>query len=569
MKTSEIDVLVVGAGAVGLSAGLQLGRLGVRTLVVERRTAVASHPRAFGVHPRSMELFQKWGIAEPIRSAARPLDTMAFAWVTRMAGIELGSFQVVDKHHDPATIDGASPELLRFVSQNAVELHLLKGLEQQASTSILLDTAATLSEQDDLGATFSLAGAGPAQSVRARYVIAADGAGSAIRSTLGITETAEPPFGELMRIHFRSAGLTRSIEEEPYSLWSIINPDVQGGLWPVGGDEWIVNFDKDPARPHEPITDELCRTQIRQAAGDQALDVEVLSTVQWKYDQAVAENWRRGRIILAGDSAHRFPPHGGFGMNSGFQDTANLCWKLSAVLRGDAADALLDTYEAERKPVAEYNARQCMINTLNMIEKTGHMMSDRSALAVIEQPEGEPVRRRISEGIAQQGDMFNSQGQEFGYIYESAAIVNDATEPERSTVGHYRPTAHPGARAPHVWLKSAGGDRLSTIDLFGDHFTVLAGAQGGAWSAAAQAVTRRLGVEVRAHVVGESVIAERASFESVYGIEPSGAVLVRPDGHVAMRARAGKDDPSAELEAVLGNILARNEQLSRSAGRSS
>jgi putative polyketide hydroxylase len=553
----DVEVLVVGGGPVGLSAAIQLARSGVRTHVVERRPTLSRHPKAMGVHPRTMELFRQWGVAGAVRAAGLPPErTLGFGWMTRVAGgHHLGAIMLSDDAERLAEYSNDSPEPICFAPQDLVEPILRDRLEEEPSASLELGAHATLVDQDDDGATLRIArGDGGEVVARAAYVVAADGARSGLREALGITESGDPPYGESVNVYFRSPALSRLTADRPYMLWWVINPNVQGTFWPVGRDaRWIFNFEGDPAKPDSFFDAALCTRLLREGAGDPDLGVEILSVLRWQHERAVADTWRRGRVLIAGDAAHRFPPHGGFGMNSGIQDTANLCWKLAAVVRGAASDALLDSYEAERKPVAELNAEQCTLNTKKM-EETGWLVREPAVLAAIERPEGAATRRRIAEAIPKQREQFWSQGQQFGFVYESGAVVDDGTEPERSTVADYRPTGHPGARAPHVWLRRLGGDRFSTIDLFAGRFTLLTGAKGSVWHAAAAGVSSRRALDLAVYSIGLEVMADR-DFEALYGIEPDGAVLVRPDGHVALRARSQPSDPARFLDEGLQQIM--------------
>jgi putative polyketide hydroxylase len=549
MVERTFEVLVIGGGPVGLSAGIQLARAGVRTLVVERRDTLSRHPKALGIHPRTMELFRQWGVADAVGAlSVLPERSRGFGWTTRIkGGIPLGELLFNDGtvQFDPASLP--SPEWTTFTSQDNVELILHEHLVAFPSAQFEFGTRAEVVGQDGDGVTVTLTTADGQRTIRVAYVVGADGTRSPTRKSLGVTEAGTPVYGESVAIYFHSEMLTRLTAALPYMLTWVVNADQVGSMVRTGRqDRWIFNFERDPAVPDEAYDDAFCAEQIRLAAGDPSLELEILNTARWKHETAVADTWRVGRVLLAGDAVHRFPPHGGFGMNSGVLDAYNLIWKLVRVLRGEAGEALLDTYEQERKPVAQYNEVQVMLNTKRM-EETGWLAENGAEIAKIELPEeGKAVRQGIQDAVPAQREQFWSDGQQFGYVYSSTAVIDDGTEAEVSTVSEYRPTGHPGARAPHVWLTDEGGRRRSTVELATDEFVVLAGSKGRDWREAAKS----LGID--GWVIGEDLVPENVDFEARYGIEPSGAVLVRPDGHVAFRARTGTD-----CVAVLTAALAR------------
>lgn len=253
-------------------------------------------------------------------------------------------------------------------------------------------------------------------------------------------------------------------------------------------------------------------------------------------------------------------------MNSGIQDAANLCWKLVAVLKGAAGEGLLESYEAERKPVAAFNGEQCLRNTQKM-QATGWLPQNPEELAVIEQSSGEALRRRIAEAIPNQREQFHSLGQQFGMIYESSAVIPDGRPIVRSTVSEYRMSATPGARCPHFWVRTASGVRCSTIELMRGAWLLLTGDEGSAWLCAAGQLASELGIATKAFSVGRTgdlIPDGEEQFEVVFGISPAGMVLIRPDGHVGARFEAASGDALRDLrccfEKILSRTLAGSEQ---------
>ncbi|WP_084572774.1 FAD-dependent monooxygenase [Methylocapsa aurea] len=566
-QTGDFEVLIIGAGPVGLSSALQLGRLGVNTLLVERRGGLSRHPKAGGIHARTMEIFRRWDISDEIRSVGRGdlppgVGPSGFAWVTRLSGIELGRIEFGLSPEDQKKWASYSPEPPGFCGQDLYEPILFREVSRYPSVRVELARRASVVGQDDEGVSIVIEdeASGRSELVRARYVIACDGVRSPTRGALGIGESGYGAFGDSISVQFR-ADLEKHRRGRNFGLFWVANPDTQGAFtWRRRSDSWLYNFDPKPGEDAESYTADRCRDIIRKAVGDSDVGIEIESILPWKHDQAVSDAWRAGRVFLAGDAAHRFPPHGGFGMNSGVQDSVNLVWKLVLVLRGQAGDALLDTYEAERKPVAEFNGRQCLENTHRM-EETGWLLRDPGSLADIEKPglEGQAARDRVAAAIPRQREQFYSHGQQFGSIYESAAVIPDGTEPERSTISDYYMTAHPGARAPHLWLTSPGGGELSTLDLFGDGFVVLAGREGRAWRDAARSIGEGGAIPLTGYTVGLGgdfiERSEEKTLIALYGLAPDGAVLVRPDGHVAFRSKTSVADAARALQDALEALL--------------
>lgn len=567
MSSTAPEVLIVGAGPTGLSAALLLGRAGVQTHVVARHPGTATHPKAHVVNARTMELLRQWGLNERVHEAALPPERgLGMAWMTRMTGPELGRIMVDD---DPALLEAMlthSSEILRSCPQDVLEPLLLAAARAYDGVSIAFGTEMTALSQDATGVCTRVRSVadGTETTIRSAYVIGADGAHSAVRHHAGIPLSSQHPVGHMMGAHF-TADLTAYQRERPYLLWWIVNADAQGALIALDGERrWTYLFGYDPERERpEDFTPERCAGLVRHAVGAADVPVAVHSVSPWQIEISLADRFREGRVFLAGDAAHRFPPTGGFGMNTGIQDAHNLAWKLAHVLRGTAGDALLDTYEEERRPVAHANAEQSMLNAKRM-SATGALLSDPAALREVEDegsPKGADLRARIAAAIPEQREQVFFLGQTFGYVYASAAVVGDGTPAPQSSVAVYRPTAHPGARAPHVWLRhGSSGEQTALLDLIADRFALLTGPEGQAWQEAVPELNRSHGLDVTALCIGpeQAWTDDTGWWQPLYGIGPSGCVLVRPDGHVALRSPAATDDPQSVLASALDRVLARS-----------
>ncbi|MFI9380452.1 FAD-dependent monooxygenase [Kutzneria sp. NPDC052558] len=540
----EKDVVIVGAGAVGLSLAMQLGRLGVSSLAVDRRAATSDHPRARGINTRTAELMRQWGMEGAIRRNALPPEDFCFAYRRdSMRGHEYGR-TVTD---DGIDVPSAMPRLL--VPQDIIEDELRERARESAE--IRLRTEVEDFEETETGvlATIRDLRTGEVQQTRSRYLVAADGAMSMVRQRLGIPIEGNPLIGYWLGIYWKSADprLWATYLEQPSMAYYAIDQDDVVVVSAVDRTNRWLTFRILPAvttRPAPPSHDEALRL-VRKATGLPDLDLDLVNVQVWRVSAQVAKSYRQGRIFLAGDAAHLLPHTGGLGMNTGIQDAHNLAWKLGLVLRGHADPALLDSYEAERRPVAEQNAGWSVGNndTLKRI----------IASARAEDGPG------VTAAIEAENDHVRQEGAELGFAYRSHAVVGDGTIPPAPSQTVYTPTAVPGCRAPHVWL-DRGGERISSIDLLHSRFVVLAGAHGGAWVAAARAIADDTDIPITGHTVGPNaeITDVDGDFLDTYGIYVDGAVLVRPDGHVAWRAQFIDGADTTPLIEALEQVLGRS-----------
>jgi len=556
--TPSTEVLVVGAGPTGLAAAIALGRLGVRTVVVERRATTSTHPRGHVENGRTMELFRLWGVEDRVRGEGLPRTYLGgVSFMTRMAGIELGRIAFSEDAEWLMGHDGEGPAALSSTPQDRLEPILLEAARALDSVTVHFGTTVDrLGSSPDGVSALLTHGDGTTETVTAQYAIAADGPRSAVRESLGIDMEGPGTLGTQLGIYFH-ADLSRFTHGNTNALYWLYNPDAQGVIISLDGDQrWHLLFAYDSEREaFEDYPPERCESIVRGLIGDDSVDIDIRSILPWRMRAAVATRTRSDRIFLAGDAAHTMPPTGGMGMNTGIGDAHNLAWKLHAVLRGLAGPDLLDTYQVERLPVGQRNTENSLSNAKTMAETglAGILTSDPEGFATIEQPEGEEIRRRLGEAAAGQLDHFSFDGLSFGYTYDSAAVLSDGTPDEPSGVGEYRPSARPGARAPHVWLER-GGTEVSTIDLSDGRFVVLTPRRD--WAAAAQEASDALGVALDAFVVGTNdadLIDTTGGWAELYGVGDDGAVLVRPDGHVAWRTTAAPE--AEEIKDALAAVL--------------
>ena len=529
----DVPVLIVGGGPVGLTASIYLSHFGVESLLVERHPGTAILPKARALNARTMEMYRQIGLEAPIRAVAMPERFgKMILWSESLAGPEIkrlhpGRGTADNQALSVAANCGCSQDILEPVLRQRAESAgpgQLRFHTELVELDIGADRVQAVIQQAD----------GTREHVRARYVIAADGTQSPIRTRLGIGRRGKHDVYDSVNIHFR-ADLSRWAEERPAALYLVEQPELRGTFLTINGsDRWgfLVTSLSHYGFTPEQFTPAFCAEIIRRAVGVDQLDVQVLGVSAWKASAMVAERYRAGPVFLAGDAAHEMPPTGGFGLNTGVQDAQNLAWKLAAVLQHGAGDALLDSYEAERRPVGEAVTQSSLLNALSMGR------TERQAQAVLPRKE-----------------YLNEVGLIFGARYVSAAVLPDGGEvPVDDPVQQYVPSAAPGCRAPHVWALR-GGEKVSTLDLLGRGFVLLTAPQGAAWRKAAAALPGSPRVESIV-LDGDSDNAGSAWLQA-YGLDAQGAVLVRPDGHVAWRSRGAAGDPAAVLAAVLDAVLCR------------
>jgi len=559
MERIDVPVLIVGAGPTGMMTSLLLQRLGVASRVVERRGGPQRAPAAHAINARTFEICRQAGVDMAALAAASqdPRDAGATHWVTRLGGEVLGSLPY-ERQQDEVL--AYTPTPLRNLSQHRFEPILLDALLGSGAGAPRYGQRWLAAEQDADGVTSLVeeVDGGRRHEIRSRYLIAADGAGSPVRKSVGIAQSGPERLQCFIMMHF-AADLRALVKEHPGVLYWVSDPDCTGVF--VAHDlarEWVFMHAFDPDQePAESYDAARCEQLVRRAMVRDDVPLEIRSISSWVMTCQVAERYRDGRVLLAGDAAHRFPPTGGLGLNTGVQDAHNLAWKLAAVLDGSAPDALLDSYQSERQPVAQYNAEQSLQNAMRLFEVSTALgvdadpeVSRRSFAAVL----ADPARRRaLSAAIANQAEHFDMLGLQLGFVYEQGALLPNGAEPETiaNRVRDFVPTSRPGARLPHGWVVRAR-ERCSTLDLIAlQRSTLLVGSAGEPWLAAARALAPALAC-VR---IGGDVADPDGWWSTIAGMSAHGALLVRPDQHVAFRARGAVADPAAALRRALAAVL--------------
>jgi 2-polyprenyl-6-methoxyphenol hydroxylase-like FAD-dependent oxidoreductase len=562
MRRVETPALVVGAGPAGMTTALLLSRLGIPSRIVERRATPLTAPAAHVVNARTFEIFRAARVDMRAIAAAcqDPADSGQVLWVTTLAGQELGRLPFEGQGEDTLAF---TPTPLRNLSQHRLEPILLEELRRCPDIDVAYGHEWEGAEQDAAGVTSRIRNHanGTVYEARSRWLIAADGAASRVRRSLGIELIGPDRLQSFVMIHCE-ANLRSLVGHRPGVLYWTTAPGAIGTFVAHAIDStWVYMHPWDPDRESAAdYTEAACTAIVRRALGTDAHPFTIRTIRTWTMTAQVAERYRRQRAFLVGDAAHRFPPTGGLGLNTGVQDAHNLVWKLAAVEAGWAPDALLDTYEAERRPIAQRNADVSLQNALRLGEVYQALAGDRARLAdgVGAAVPDAPVSDALRTAIANQAEHFDMLGLQLGFAYASGAVVDDGSPKPAASVRDYVPSALPGARVPHAWVTRAGV-RVSTLDLFAyDRFTLVAGPAGRAWAEAAAAE-----VPIDTVVVGEDVADEDGHWMHLLGIDDEGAVLVRPDQHVAWRSPHGVSDTTGALAHALATILSRPEERRR------
>ncbi len=561
MIAQEVPVLVVGAGPTGLMAALLLEQQGIATRIVERRTGPQRAPAAHVVNARTLEICRAAGVdrAATGEAAADPDDAGWVYWVTRLGGRVLGRLPFERQGDDQLAV---TPTPLRNLSQSRFEPLLLDALEQRTGRAPDWghEWISSLDDGERVRTVVRDGGSGRQYEVSSRYVVAADGAGSGVRKSLGIDVQGPAGIQSFVMVHFRAC--LRGVSEVPPGvLFFLCDPRSKGGAFVVHDldREGVYMIPYDPARESvEDYDAARCAKLVREGLEDPGLPLEVEHVGSWTMSAQVADRYRAGRILLAGDAVHRFPPTGGLGLNSGVQDSHNLAWKLAAVLRGHADPALLDSYERERRPVARANADQSLRNALRLLEipqALGITDSLEASCERVEATLGDPDGlARVRAAIASQAEHFDMPGLQLGFRYVEGALLREpGDDPPPLEVRRFTPTGCPGARLPHAWLAGAGESLLDRVPL--DRFLLVTGPEGGAWVDALASIHAPPADSL---VLTGDRLPDLPRWLAQAGLEPSGALLVRPDQHVAWRRPTLGEAPARDLAAAFAAALGRS-----------
>jgi 2,4-dichlorophenol 6-monooxygenase len=588
MRELQVPVLIVGGGGAGLTASMLLARLGVDHLLISAQPHTSDLPKAHVLNQRAMEVLEDCGVADAIADRSTPAEHMlATAYYAGFAGPDEGYGTRLARleawgaggHND--NWRSASPWRQLNLPQIRLEPILKAGAERLSPGRIRFNHELLELEQDEDGVRALVCDndTGEQLFVRSDYLLGADG-GRCCAGQIGVGYEGLGVVTQTATLHVTADFSPWASDPDVLIRW-IASPQT-GSLivmvpmgperWGPSSEEWVIHLNY-PVDDPKAQSDERVEADVRDALGLPDLPLTIHKITRWSVDAVMASAFRVGRVFLLGDAAHRHPPTGGLGLTSAIHDAQNLCWKLAAVLAGDASPDLLDTYEAERRPSDERNAQRSLENAVNhfVIMDALGVSPDKSAdenWASLRRmwsglPGDAEHRARALRALRMQSMEFDELNVEFGYAYDSAAVVPDGTPVPQPAddVRLYEPSTCPGAPLPHAWIEDEDGRRRPLKDLVAPgRFLLIAGEHGAAWCDAAKQLAADAGVPLDAvrigHVDGD-LYDPRCMWLRHREIGPDGAVLVRPDRFIGWRSMGGWERPIDELAEALTQILAR------------
>jgi 2,4-dichlorophenol 6-monooxygenase len=575
--TVETDVLVVGGGPAGLTASALLARQGVNAITISKRAGTAHTPRAHITNQRTMEVMRDLGIEEQVRRSAAPTEAMAeTVWGTSVAGRELVRVRAWGNGPDrKGEYEASSPSAMCNIGQHELEPVILQAaLGSGADIRFSTELVDIVQDHESARAVVHGPDADETYEIRARYVIAADGGRSTVAAQLGFEHDGETAARSAVNVWFE-ADLAQYRAHRPGALFHAV--DTSRDVWLGAGalitvkpwNEYVAVMAYDPATEQIDMSEQAMLQRIERIIGDPAVRISIKAINEWQVNYLIAREYRKGRVFLAGDAAHRHSPANGLGSNTSVQDAYNLAWKLTLVVGGKAGDPLLDSYHAERQPVGRQVVERSRAST-NLSGKIPPLLRAREAgadsLAELssDTDAGRGRRESLTKALADiENYHYNAHGVELGQRYTSAALVTDGSPPPPSGEDpevYYQPTTYPGAHLPHAWVLH-NGRLVSTLDAAGQgQFVLITGIGGESWLRSAERMAEEMGIALIGRSIGVGL-----EYDDVYRdwcrlreVDERGCILVRPDRYIAWRSFDRVRDADGVLRSVLTRILARS-----------
>lgn len=585
----EVPVLIVGGGGAGLTASMLLSGLGIDSLLVSALPTTSILPKAHVLNQRAMEILCDAGVGDTVYAQGTPPENMRrTAWYAGFAGPHphygrrIGATEAWGAGYTDTDWIAATPCASTNLPQIRLEPILKARAEQLAPGRVRFHHELVRLQQDSGGVTATVTDKanGAQYDVRCRYLLACDG-GRSVGSMVGVELQGNRGLMNEVSIHM-TADLSQWAKDPDVLIRWIWIPETAAlavlvpmgpNHWGPNSEEWVfhMNYPTDDPRA---IDDAQVEADMRRALGIGNHPIQIHKISRWTLEGVVASRFQVDRVFMLGDAAHRHPPTGGLGLNSAIQDAHNLCWKVAAVLNGHASEELLTTYEPERRPVDARNVERSVENAFNhfriaecmgIAPEAGSEANWAQMLRLwSDHPEDTAFRQRVRGAIASQSMEFREHNIEYGYTYESAAVVADgspAPEPI-DPIRIYQPSTRPGHPLPHAWVDDEHGQRHPIMALVRPgRFLLIAGEHGEAWCAAARHIAERSGLPIDAVTIGHldgDYLDSRCHWLRQREISSAGAILVRPDRFVAWRSMGAASDAVQQLRLAVQKILARD-----------
>lgn len=504
----SVKVIIIGGGPVGLSAAIALARQGIASILIEKHATTTQHPKARGVNARSMELFRLWDLEDRLKQHQMPREAYGFTWIEDFQGKELSRIQTTTDYSLYSPTENA------IIAQDDLEQELFNKAKNLSLIDLRFNMEMKHAIQNDDQVIVDILDKANNKMVKicADYVIAADGAHSFLRTLFNVEMEGIDNLGTFCNIYCEM-NIDKYVAHRPSAAFMFTREDIRGTciLSKKDHKKWLIGLRID-ASSQESFTDAFCVDYIKKVINDKDIAIQIINKSFWTMAALTAKNYQIGRVFFAGDAAHCLPPTGGFGMNTGIQDVHNLAWKLAMVLKHQADQSLLKTYFTERVQIAKTNIAWSLDNAKRF--ETIFTALVKNDLTTFKQALHDQTHH-INNILLDLGFVYG-----FDYQYEKV----------------YKPSARVGGRAPHCWLLK-DHKKISILSLYEKQFVLVSHPNARYWQKQFKTFPCRI---VTIGEIGE-YLDKNHDFLEHYGISNEGAVLVRPDGHVAWRAHGKKE----------------------------
>lgn len=586
MSQINTDVLIIGTGPAGSASAALLSSYGIDNMVINRYRWLANSPRAHITNQRTMEVLRDLGNEVEAEAYMHATDQELMGtnvFCESLSGEELGRLQTWGNHpNSKAEHLLSSPTFMNDLPQTFMEPLLFKtACSRGTQARMSCEYQNHIEDEEGVLTTILDRLTNEKFTVRSKYLIGADGGNSKVVENTGLPIEGEMAIAGSINFLFK-ADLTKYVAHRPSVLYWVMQPGSNVGGIGMGvvrmvrpWNEWLAIWGYDINGPRPELSDNEAKEIIRDLVGDRKLDIDLQGVSYWTNNDAYATQLSKGRVFIMGDAAHRHPPSNGLGSNTSIQDAFNLCWKMALVLKGQAGETLLESYNVERAPIAKQIVTRAnksigefgpIFEALGLIGHTDpEIMKANMIKRCNNDEQAAEQRRKLREAIAFKKYEFDAHGVEMNQRYDSTAIFKDG-QPDPGFVEdeelHYQPTTWPGARIPHIWLfENSTGKKVSTLDLTGKgKFSIITGIGGEDWLVAAKEIEKDTGIFIRTVMIGprHEIADHTGDWARASDISDNGCLLVRPDQHIAWRAHKLTENPTLDMYNAIKLILGLN-----------